>query len=105
MVASWGASMPAPLAIPPMDQLPPGPSTTTCLLTLSVVMIASAAAVPPSGESAARQPSTPSSRFSRGLVRPISPVEQTTTSTAPMPRPSATRSATACVVAKPSLPV
>ena len=46
IVASWGASMPAPLAIPPIDQ--PAPSTTTCLLTESVVMIASAAAGPPS---------------------------------------------------------
>ena len=44
IVASWGASMPAPLAIPPTDH--PSPSTTTCLLTVSVVMIASAAAVP-----------------------------------------------------------
>ena len=40
IVASWGASMPAPLAIPPTVQ--PAPSTTTCLLTESVVMIASA---------------------------------------------------------------
>ena len=38
MVASCGASMPAPLAIPPIVQ--PAPSTTTCLGTLSVVMIA-----------------------------------------------------------------
>ena len=30
MVASWGASMPAPLAMPPIDQ--PPPSTTACLL-------------------------------------------------------------------------
>ena len=43
IVASCGASMPAPLAIPPTDQ--PAPSTTTCLLTESVVMIASAASV------------------------------------------------------------
>ena len=49
IVASAGASMPAPFAIPPMDQ--PAPSTTTCLETESVVMIASAAAVPPSADS------------------------------------------------------
>ena len=48
IVASWGASMPAPLAIPPIDQ--PAPSTTTCLLTESVVMIASAASWPPSAD-------------------------------------------------------
>ena len=47
IVASWGASMPAPLAIPPIDQ--PAPSTTACLLTESVVMIASAAAGPAVG--------------------------------------------------------
>ncbi len=47
IVASCGASMPAPLAIPPIDQ--PLPSTTACLLTESVVMIASAAACPAVG--------------------------------------------------------
>jgi len=103
MVASAGASMPAPLAIPPMRQ--PLPSTTTCLLTLSVVMIAWAASSPPSAVSAATAASTPRTSTSRSLVRPISPVEHTTTSIAPMPRPVATRSATACVVAKPSAPV
>src|SRR5450756_173920 len=53
IVASAGASMPAPLAIPPIDQ----PSRTTCTVlgTVSVVMIASAAAGPPS---AARAPAT-----------------------------------------------
>ena len=50
IVASCGASMPAPLAIPPTDQ--PAPSTTACLLTESVVMIASAAPLPAVG----RQP-------------------------------------------------
>ena len=85
IVASWGASIPAPLAIPPMLQ--PLPSTTTCLLTVSVVMIAVAASSPPSGPSAPRASSTPASSTSRSLVRPIRPVEQTTTSTAPMPSP------------------
>ncbi len=102
IVASWGASMPAPLAIPPTDQ--PAPSTTTCLLTESVVMIASAAARP-WGPRAAWAASTPSSRCWRSFASPIRPVEQTTTSTAPMPSRSATRSATAWVVWKPSAPV
>ncbi len=84
MVASCGASIPAPLAIPPTDQ--PLPSTTTCLGTESVVMIAFAASAPPSPESRPTTASTPSSRFWRGLVSPIRPVEQTTTSTAPQPR-------------------
>ena len=103
MVASCGASIPAPLAMPPIDQ--PLPSTTTCLLTESVVMIASAASGPLSLASALTQSSTPSRRFSRGLLSPIRPVEHTTTSIAPMPRRSATRSATAWVVWKPSAPV
>ncbi len=103
MVASCGASMPAPLAIPPMDH--PSPSTTTFLGTESVVMIAVAASSPPVPFSAPWAASTPSRRFCRGLARPISPVEQTTTSRAPMPRRSATRSATAWVVWNPSGPV
>ena len=103
MVASCGASMPAPLAIPPTDQ--PAASTTTCLLTESVVMIAWAASSPPSLASDAHAASAPASTWSRGLASPISPVEQTRTSMAPMPRCSATRSATAWVVWKPSGPV
>ena len=103
MVASWGASMPAPLAIPPTDQ--PAPSTTTCLLTESVVMIAWAASSPPSLASDSYAASAPASTWSRGLASPIRPVEQTRTSMAPMPSWSATRSATAWVVWKPSGPV
>ncbi len=103
IVASWGASMPAPLAIPPTDQ--PAPSTTTCLGTVSVVMIARAASSPPSAPSPAYAASTPARTCARSLASPISPVEQTTTSTAPIARWSATRSATACVVWKPSGPV
>jgi hypothetical protein len=103
IVASCGASMPAPLAIPPTDQ--PLPSTTASLRTESVVMIASAAAGPPSLDRAAYAASTPARSWSRSLLSPISPVEQTTTSRAPMPRRLATCSATACVVWKPSGPV
>ncbi len=46
MVANDGASMPAPLAIPPTVQLP-GWCSATCLGTVSVVMIACAASSPP----------------------------------------------------------
>ena len=95
--------MPAPFAIPPIDQ--PAPSTTVFLLTESVVMIASAALAPPSADRAAVAASTPASRWLRSLARPMRPVEHTTTSMAPMPRPSATFSATAWVVWKPSGPV
>ena len=103
IVASCGASIPAPLAMPP--RLQPGPWTTACLLTESVVMIASAASCPPSADRPSYAASTPASSASRSLVSPISPVEQTTTSTAPAPIRSATRSATACVVWKPAGPV
>ena len=103
IVASCGASMPAPLAMPPMLQ--PAPSTTTCLLTESVVMIAAAASGPPSAASAAWAASTPASRSARSFWSPIRPVLHTTTSIAPIPRCPATRSAVACVVWKPSGPV
>ena len=103
IVARAGASMPAPFAIPPIDQ--PAPSTTTFLLTESVVMIASEAWTPPSADRAAMAASTPASRSSRSLASPMRPVEHTTTSMAPMPSPAATFSATACVVWKPSGPV
>ena len=72
MVASCGASMPAPLAMPPIDQ--PSPSTTTCLLTESVVMIASAAVCPAVVPTARRtRRRRPSSRFSRWLLEPDQP--------------------------------
>jgi hypothetical protein len=103
IVASWGASMPAPFAIPPTDQ--PLPSTRTCFDTESVVMIASAAACPPSRSSFPTAASTPARTCSRGFASPISPVEQTTTSIAPKPSRPATRSATAWVVWNPSAPV
>ncbi len=51
MVASAGASMPAPLAMPPTVQ--PSRPTTATLWTVSVVLIATAAASPPSGASPA----------------------------------------------------
>ena len=103
IVASWGASMPAPLAMPPTLQ--PAPSITTCLETESVVMIAAAASAPPSGSRPAYAASTPASTAARSFASPIRPVEQTTTSSAPMPRWPATCSATAWVVRNPSGPV
>ncbi len=64
IVASAGASMPAPLAMPPTTN--PSPWATACFGTVSVVMIASAATAPPSSESAACAARTPSSRRSAG---------------------------------------
>ena len=66
---------------------------------------ASAAACPPSAARPAYAASTPSRRAVRSFVRPMRPVEQTTTSIAPTPRCPATCSATAWVVRNPSGPV
>ena len=52
---------------------------------VSVVMMASAAAVPPSGDSDPTAAETPASSRSIGSRSPISPVEQTATSPAPIP--------------------
>lgn len=83
----------------------PTPVSMACLDTVSVVMMAVAAAVPPSVERSANAVRTPSRTFCRGSATPIRPVEQTTTSPAPDPTSSPTSSAVACVVWKPSGPV
>jgi hypothetical protein len=103
IVASAGASMPAPLAIPPTVQ--PAPSCTACLATVSVVMIACAAALPPSSASSAPAAFTPASSRGVSSSGPINPVEQTRTSRAEIPVCRATSSAVLWVVAKPSGPV
>ena len=84
MVARPGASMPAPLAMPPTVQ--PSPvARRPAWRRVSVVRIASAASAPPSASSAAAAASTPASSRSIGSRSPIRPVEQTATSPAPMP--------------------
>ncbi len=103
MVARPGASMPAPLAMPPTVQ--PSLVTTDVLWTVSVVLMAMAAFSPPCSESCAAAVSTPGSSLSIGSSRPMRPVEQTATSTAPRPRTSATFSAVACASWKPLGPV
>src|SRR6185369_3213336 len=105
MVARDGASIAAPLAMPPTTTAPSALVRTACLLTVSVVRIASAAAGPPSAESCAIVRVTPPSSRSIGSRTPISPVEQTATSPAPIPSPPATCSAVTWVSAKPSGPV
>ena len=108
MVARPGASMPAPLAMPPMVNCVPSaavPVKTACLDTESVVMIAVAAAGPPSAARAAVAEPIPARIFSMGSCSPISPVEQTTTSVAETPRASAVFSAVVCVFWNPWGPV
>ena len=60
------------------------PSTCTCAVlgTVSVVMIATAASGPPSGDRASAAASTPASSVSHGQPLADEPVEQTTTSPA-----------------------
>ena len=89
MVARLGASIPAPLAMPPSVQ-PPGSLDTASLATVSVVRMASAAAAPPSTVRVAAAAETPGSKRVIGSRSPINPVEHTTTSPAPMPRWAAT---------------
>src|SRR3546814_2147574 len=78
MVASAGASMPAPLAIPPTFHLFAWCSDA-CFGTVSVVMIAYAASVPPEipPASSCTTSVTPGISVSMGKRSPISPVEQT----------------------------
>ena len=87
MVARPGASMPAPLAIPPTTQ----PVTVDDHLLGHGVggHDRGGGVVAPgrrTGQSTPRP--TPADRRSRGRSRPMSPVEQTTTSPAPTPRPA-----------------
>ena len=81
MVAMAGASMPAPLAMPPTVQ--PVPCATVVLGRVSVVMMASAAAGPPSRDRPRTASRTPGSSLSIGSRSPIRPVEHTATSPAP----------------------
>src|SRR3954452_2655913 len=103
IVASLGASMPAPLAMPPTYQ--PSRCCTVVFGTESVVMIARAASGPPSSESALTAALTPAVSLSMGSRTPISPVEATATSIAPSPSSAAACSAVAWVSWKPPGPV
>ena len=103
IVASDGASMPAPFAIPQTDQ--PSPWNVAVLAWVSVVMIAAAASSWPSVASAAAAVVMPALILSIGSSSPMSPVEQTATSAADSPRVSATSSAVRCVSWNPWCPV
>src|SRR5262249_32188198 len=75
------------------------------LATVSVVLIASAAARPPDREASATAASAPASKRSMGRRSPIRPVEQTAISPAESASRSARRSALEWGSAKPSAPV
>ena len=95
--------MPAPLAMPPIVY--PPERWKAILVTVSVVLIASAAARPPARDASARAASTPPNNGSMGSRSPIRPVEHTAISPAESSSPAARRSADKCVSAKPSGPV
>src|SRR3954462_2622315 len=103
ILASEGASMPAPLAMPPTVQ--PSRDCTVVFGTLSVVMIARAASGPPSSASALAAAVTPAVSLSIGSRTPMRPVLATATSMAPRPSSAAACSAVAWVSWKPSGPV
>src|SRR6185437_8179875 len=103
MVARPGASIAAPLAIPPMEY--PSGRRKAIFTTVSVVLIASAAARPPAREASATAALTPGSSLSIGSRSPIRPVEQTAISPAESSIAAARCSAVACVSWKPSGPV
>jgi hypothetical protein len=91
IVARPGASMPAPLAMPPTVK--PLPSASAVFGTESVVMMAFAALAPPLAERPAVATSIPASNSDIGSRSPIRPVEHTATSIGPHPSTSATFSA------------
>ena len=106
MVASCGASMPAPFAIPP-TVTPESVVADAVLGTESVVMMARAASASAAGPVASTPAAvvTPASRESIGRRSPMRPVEHTSTSWDERPSSSAACSAVRWLSAKPSGPV
>jgi hypothetical protein len=105
MVAMLGASMPAPLAMPATTK--PARSTSISLRPESVVKMPWAASAPASGaaERAATRSGIPARIGSMGNGMPISPVEQTSTSSAPTPSSSAVWLHSAAASSRPRSPV
>ncbi len=105
IVARPGASMPAPLIMPP-TVTPASLTATACLATVSVVRIASAAAAPPSAPSA-----VDGAYRRRAAAGPSAGTRRSGRCSRPRPRrhrtpgSSATCSAVWCVSAKPRGPV
>ena len=80
-------------------------TTSASLRTVSVVRMASAAAVPPRRERPATASGTPPWMRSMGSGIPISPVEHTSTSSGRHPIPAATAAQVASASARPRAPV
>ena len=105
--ARCGSIIPAPLVIAPMVTFPCGKATSTAaaLGTVSVVMMARAAAAPPLSDSAGTARSTPFSISSIGSWTPMRPVEATATASGVMPSFFATSSQLRRELASPCAPV
>ena len=103
IVASPGASIPAPLAMPPIVHPPSW--WADCLITVSVVMIAVAAASPPVAASCTQARPIPEVTSVMGSRVPIRPVEQTATSPASIPSAAAVAPAMAWASVRPGCPV
>jgi hypothetical protein len=95
--------MPAPFAMPPTTK--PVPRATAVFGFVSVVMIASAAASPASGESFRTALRTPSTSGVIGSGTPITPVDITSTSSVRRQRSRAASAAVATASATPCSPV
>jgi len=105
MVAMLGASMAAPLAMPPTVK--PEPTTTTSFGTVSVVMMARAAAAPASVPSprASTMVARRGSTVSMGNGMPMRPVWQMRTCSSDAPMPPATAPHTRSAASRPGAPV
>ena len=103
MVAMFGDSIAAPFAMPPTTK--PSPSITTCLAWVSVVMIALAAASPPSVDRAATSAGTAAVMTSIGMGIPMSPVEHTRICSGATPSSDATAAHMASASSMPGAPV
>ncbi len=108
IVAMFGSSIAAPLATPPMVNVPPSsvvPVSAVVLGTVSVVMIARAAAGPPSSARAAATVGMAGMILSMGSGKPMRPVEQTRTSCGEQPSASAVRAHIVSASVLPAAPV
>ena len=103
IVAMFGSSIAAPLAMPPTVK--PPPSTVTSLGTVSVVIMALAASPPPRACRAATTRGMPAAMTSIGNSKPIRPVEHTSTWSLSQPSDSALSAHMRWASASPCCPV
>ena len=107
MVAMRGSIIPEPLVMPPTRTRPSGRviSTAADFGKGSVVMIASAAAAPPSVDSASIAAGMPARRAGIFRFTPMTPVEATSTSRGSQPMPCAASTVISRASARPCGPV